>query len=280
MIKNIIKGFIIGTGKIMPGVSGSMLAISLNIYEKLLNIIANIKKTNYPSLKFLISITIGILISIITFSKIIKWSLNAFYIPIMFFFTGLILGGTQDIIKKIEIHKSNNNIIKHFIIFMASFTLSLKLTQISSINFNSTNNISNFFLLGLIEAFTSIIPGISGTAIYMSLGVYDTILNLFSNLLNPKYIIKTLIFGLGILTGIYTSAKIITYLLKKYKNYTFITILGFMSSAIIIMIKQTIVYILRLQTNIIVTINIAIGLILLLVGTKITKTINSLSNNN
>ena len=35
-IKLFFKGIIIGIGKIIPGVSGSMLAISLGIYEKLL----------------------------------------------------------------------------------------------------------------------------------------------------------------------------------------------------------------------------------------------------
>ena len=34
-----IKGFIIGLGKIMPGVSGAIIAIGLNLYEKLINAI-------------------------------------------------------------------------------------------------------------------------------------------------------------------------------------------------------------------------------------------------
>ena len=33
----VLKGFIIGLGKIIPGVSGSMLAISLGLYEKLIS---------------------------------------------------------------------------------------------------------------------------------------------------------------------------------------------------------------------------------------------------
>ena len=32
-IKLILKGFIIGLGKIIPGVSGAMLAITLGVYE-------------------------------------------------------------------------------------------------------------------------------------------------------------------------------------------------------------------------------------------------------
>ena len=278
MITNIIKGFIIGTGKIIPGVSGSMLAISLNVYEKLLNIIANIKKINYSSLKFLISTSLGIIISIIIFSKIIKWSLKVFHIPIMLLFVGLILGGLPDIIKNIKVKKTKYNIIKYLFTFIVAFIFSIKITQITSINLISNSAIT-FFILGLIEAFSSIIPGISGTAIYMSLDVYNEILDLFSNLLNPSYIHVTLIFSMGILLGIYISAKIITFLLKKYKNCTFIAILGFMSSALILMIKEIIIYIIKIHINKAIVIHILIGIILFYIGTKITTIINNLCNN-
>ena len=38
------KGFIIGIGKIIPGVSGSMLAVCMGIYEQALNYLANLEK--------------------------------------------------------------------------------------------------------------------------------------------------------------------------------------------------------------------------------------------
>ena len=49
----IIKGIIIGIGKIIPGVSGSMLAISLGIYEKLIDSINSIFKSPKKNLLFL-----------------------------------------------------------------------------------------------------------------------------------------------------------------------------------------------------------------------------------
>ena len=39
-----LKGFIIGLGKVIPGVSGSLLAISLGVYEKSLHAIQNLWK--------------------------------------------------------------------------------------------------------------------------------------------------------------------------------------------------------------------------------------------
>ena len=35
-MKNFFKGFIIGIGKIIPGVSGAMLAIIMGVYDKAL----------------------------------------------------------------------------------------------------------------------------------------------------------------------------------------------------------------------------------------------------
>ena len=40
-IKLILKGFLIGIGKIIPGFSGALLAISFNVYDKLINSITN-----------------------------------------------------------------------------------------------------------------------------------------------------------------------------------------------------------------------------------------------
>ena len=41
-MKDIIKGIIIGIGKVIPGVSGSVLAISLGVYEKAVDAALNI----------------------------------------------------------------------------------------------------------------------------------------------------------------------------------------------------------------------------------------------
>ena len=35
-LKRVIQGFLVGVGKIIPGVSGSMLAIFMGIYEPLM----------------------------------------------------------------------------------------------------------------------------------------------------------------------------------------------------------------------------------------------------
>ena len=43
-IKLSLQGFIIGIGKIIPGVSGAMFAMMFGVYERALKVISNLKK--------------------------------------------------------------------------------------------------------------------------------------------------------------------------------------------------------------------------------------------
>ena len=88
----IFKGMIIGVGQIIPGVSGGMLAISLGLYEKGVDAISNIFSDLKDNVKFLCSVGFGVVISVIIFSKIIKYLLINFYLHTMLLFIGLIFG--------------------------------------------------------------------------------------------------------------------------------------------------------------------------------------------
>ena len=108
IIINLLKGIVIGIGKIIPGVSGAVIAISLGVYEKGLEAITKINKEN---IKFLINIGSGIVISIILFSKLILYFMNNYYLPTMLLFIGLIIGGT------FELKKISNLIEKSILLY-------------------------------------------------------------------------------------------------------------------------------------------------------------------
>lgn len=258
MIKNIFKGFIIGIGKIIPGVSGSMLAISMGVYERALRIISNLKKTKMSDFIFLITLVIGVFIGISLFSKGVKWVLSVCYLPTMLLFVGLILGGIPDIVK--EMNGQNNGKIvniKYIIIFCLSFLFSYFITKLGSgtfdiglvngeMDFSNINNIWGlfgnlllFFIIGLIEAFSSIVPGISGTAIFMSLGCYELLLSFYENIFNPSFWVFGILFFAGVIVGVIVLARIITFLFSKYKVITYWAIFGFMLASILMMISMS-----------------------------------------
>jgi putative membrane protein len=268
----ILKGFIIGVGKIIPGVSGSMLAISMGIYQQLIDSIINFFNDIKNNSKFLLKIGIGVLMAIMFFSNVILECLEKYYIITMFFFIGLIIGSFKDIRKEIKI--KNNKII------LITIVITL---LIGFININNEINISNTFLnffyyifVGLVDAFTMVVPGISGTATLMMIGAYDKLMNMFSNVLNLKYIIDNFLiilpYCIGMSVGLLLTIKLINYLFKNYKNITYNIIVGFSISTIVIMFMKC------LNTNY-NFINLIIAFLMLILGLYLSKKINHCISN-
>lgn len=216
----IIKGLIVGLGKIIPGVSGSILAIRLNIYEDMIYSINNL--FNKKSIIFLTKIGIGIVLAIIFGSNIITYLLSKFYLVTMILFTVLIATGIPSVIKE-----SSN-----YFLSLLSCIIYLILLNIPNINI-----FNNYFFIGFLESLTTIIPGISGTALFMSFGLYDELLYLFSNI----YLINIgilLPFSIGFIIGTIIVVKFIEYCLNNYKSKTYSVILGLLIGSIITMIKS------------------------------------------
>ena len=216
-MKLILKGFIIGIGKIMPGVSGAMIAMSLNEYEKIIESIANIKNNFYENTKYLSKHGIGIILAIVITSKIIVNSLNNHYFPTMLLFLGIITGGTIKKIKKINKKK----LILSVTLIIATLSILNKISN-NNINLYRPEGFIKIMGAGILDAISSIIPGISGTALLMYFGYYDKIINTFATISDTTKLlqnIKTLIpFMLGFIIGTVIIAKVLNKIIKRHQN--------------------------------------------------------------
>lgn len=235
-----VKGFILGIANIIPGVSGGTLAITLGIYEELINTISHIFSNLKKNLSFIIPIGIGAIISVLAMSKLINYSLGKFPIPTTLFFIGLIVGGLPLIYKKVSNQKMN---LSHIMAFLITFSFIIILTFLKSgvgeVNLTNLNLglIILLFIVGVISAATMVIPGISGSFVLMLLGFYKPILATISDITNFELLTHNLLillpFGVGIVIGIILIAKLIEYLLKKHEIITYYAILGFIISSVI-----------------------------------------------
>ena len=235
-----IKGLIVGLFKIIPGLSGSLMAYNLNIYDECINKLNNL--FNYNNIKYLLNVGIGILISIVLFSKIISY-LYLNYCFIFMMISILLISSTTKIY------------FKNKLLFIITLIISLILL-LSKFNINfGSDSILNTLLLGIIEAISTIVPSLSGSAIFMMLNSYDYVLSLYSSIN-----INTIYFFVGILIGLFISIKAIKIIISKYKNI-FMTIISALSIS-------TIIYLFIKNIN---TFNeLIIGSIFLILGIKIT----------
>ena len=237
-MKLFIKSFIIGIAKIIPGVSGAMLAVNFSIYDKLIDSITNFFGNKKENMKFLLIFGSGVILAISLFSNIVRYFINNYYLITMLFFISLILGGTYKFSKNIKYSLKNVVIILFVIIFVMFISL---------FNFNNNYEISGnyfdyimFFIGGIIEIFSSIVPGISGTALMMMIGIYDNILMLFSNIFNISFILDNFMlyisYGIGMFLSFIVFSLGISYLLKKYRSLFDTIVLGLSISSILLLL--------------------------------------------
>ena len=214
----LLKGFIIGIAKIIPGVSGALIAISFGIYEKAIKAISNFFENPINNFLFLFPIGLGVLLSISLTSGLILYFINNYYFPTILLFIGLIMGGIPSLIDNINIKKVK---FIHILILILSFSTVFLIFLVNGQHFfvETSNELINFllfFIIGFIDALTMIIPGISGTAVMMILGCYNLLLNFLSSLTSVAAIFtnifKVIPYLLGIVLCVIILSKVMTYL--------------------------------------------------------------------
>ncbi|MBQ8192661.1 MAG: DUF368 domain-containing protein [Bacilli bacterium] len=237
-MKNFFKGFVIGVGKIIPGVSGAILAIIMGIYDKSIYYLSNFSKNKKESIKYLFPIAIGVLLAIILFSKIIDYALDKYYLITMLFFVGLIMGGLPFTFKKVN----RNDYFITIIAFLFFFIISVTNINNNYIIKNGFFDLFIFMISGVVEAIGTVVPGISSTALLLIMGTYNIVISSIGNIgdfSSIMYNLKILIpFTFGLLIGIIIMVKVINILFKKYENKTYGFILGVLLSSIVLLVIQ------------------------------------------
>lgn len=226
-----LKGMAMGAADVVPGVSGGTIAFISGIYEELLNSISSFnfslinvfKNEGFKSVwikvngNFLVSLFVGILISVLSLAKLIESMLENHPIVIWSFFFGLVLASIIYIGKQITKWTKGSVLCLILGAILAFY--------ITTLNPMVSANSSPWFLFlaGMIAICAMILPGISGSFILVLLGAYKPVLNA----LNTKDFVSIIIFLVGAVLGLLSFSRILKWLFSTYKNYTLATLTGF-----------------------------------------------------
>jgi putative membrane protein len=239
-----LKGMAMGMAETVPGVSGGTIAFITGIYEKLLETIKAFKPSLLKTWKqdgikavwkeingtFLVSLlggmVVGIGIGVVAIEKLIH-----LYPPVVWaFFFGLIIASIIYIGKQI----SKWDILTIGALILGGI-IAFGITQIPIGQVNES--LWFVFICGAIAVSALILPGISGSFILLIMGMYSYILHdtLKTGLIENHEsgaLITMIVFGLGMIVGLVTMARFLTWSLKKHKNITFALLTGFMIGAL------------------------------------------------
>ena len=226
-----LKGLAMGAADVVPGVSGGTIAFISGIYEELLTSISAVSFKSLKLLKsegvksfwkaingnFLISLAVGIGISILSLVKLISWLLENKPILLWSFFFGLVLASILYIGKQITQWK----FLTVFLLILSAF-VAYWITTLEPLVSEDTSPIYLFFA-GALAICAMILPGISGAFILVLLGAYKSFLEAVDN----KDVKLIAIIGAGAIVGLLTFSRILKWLFVHYKNMTLAILTGF-----------------------------------------------------
>ena len=252
VIKNILKGAVIGVANIIPGVSGGTMAVSMGIYDKLIHCVTHILKEFKKSVKFLIPIGIGMVLALVGLSFVIEAAFAHFPAQTNLLFIGLILGGLPAILKKV---KGNTIRSSHIIPAVLFFGLVVGLAALGSGEGSDADmtvgvlNVVKFFGVGVIASATMVIPGVSGSMILMLMGYYQPIIETISTFVRAlaAFDVPVLLqccgvlvpMGIGIVVGVVVIAKLIEIVFEKWPLVAYWAIIGLIAASPIAIILMS-----------------------------------------
>ena len=217
-LKFFLAGFFIGIAELLPGISGSTVAVAFGIYNKIIKILSNIRIKNISGnfsdissifrLDLLFLLVSSMLVTVILFSKIVLYFYTN-YNDLFEIFLALIM-----IAISLFIIKDFISIIKKVFLFIViGILFGYAINQIP--DFEMSSNVLFLILIGFIAFSFFIVPGISGSAILVTFGQYRLIIQAVAEL----NFLTLVPFGLGCLLSLYLMPKLIANLVHKYNEY-------------------------------------------------------------
>lgn len=226
-MKRFINALIIGISYVIPGVCSSTTANSLGEYQNILEVTGNFYRLSVLKKHFLLilGIIIGGLLSVIGLSLIV----NNYICIILSIFLGL----------NIALFKFEYLNKKSILFSLLGIILVLVLTINFNISFN--NSLIAFIISGLVVGLGFVLPGLSGSLLMLSMGVYQDILFRINCIINGNYNlnIDIVAFAVSAILGIVIWSKILFKFLES-NNINFISFIKGMSiSGIVLLAHET-----------------------------------------
>ena len=261
---DVLRGMVIGLANVIPGVSGGTMMVSMGIYDKLIYSINNLFRKFRECFRILLPYLIGMGAAIILGSVALKVAFEKYPLPTNTLFIGLILGSLPMILKQIKGERINAGCIVLFLVFAAIVIVPKVIANNTLVGDNINGgkqaltldvlHILLYFGLGVIASASMVVPGISGSMMLKIFGYYEPIVTetlggTFKDAIpagNWSLVLHNLgillPFAIGIVVGIFGVAKLIEFLLTKWKVYTYWAILGMVVASPVVILLDASIY--------------------------------------
>ena len=231
----LIKGVLIGCADIIPGISGSSVALMTGVYTDLIQSIKSINKEfillilklrfntalEHINGKLLIPILAGIPIGIFLMSNAVSVLMSNYSTVVYATLLGLLTGTSFLLAKQIQ-----NIKISTIVASILGATGVMTIQNLMPSGFEASY--ATFIIAGVIAGCFMILPGISGSLILVTMGIYTDVISAITDL----NISLLCCLGIGVISSIAVMSRAIISMFQNTPNAFLALMIGLMLGSI------------------------------------------------
>lgn len=234
---NFFKGMLIGSGAILPGVSGGALAAIFGLYEPIITFLADMRKNFWSNVKYFLPVGIGGLFGVFVLATPIDYGLQDFPVHVLWGFIGAILGTFPSLYK--EAGKEGRD-TKHIIIAIvtAIVTFWILVYANNNLNVEVPQNTLAWLFSGGIFASGMIVPGLSPSNFLIYFNLYQPLTEGI-RMLDFSIIVPV---GIGGIVVVLLFSRLMRYIMDRAYANVFHFILGVVIASTVIIAPDPALY--------------------------------------
>jgi putative membrane protein len=232
------SGFLMGSADLVPGVSGGTIALVLGIYERL---VANLRQGSraaallvrgslrdavralgFVEWRFLVPLLLGVLTAVFGLARALEHLLESAPVLLSAGFFGLIVGSVA--IAATELRERSLRILG---VAAASAVVTFLLLGLRGGRFDDPGLVV-VFAGGALAVTAMILPGISGSFILLTIGLYEFVLGAVSEL-RPAVLLA---FAGGAVVGLGSFSTLLNWLLREAREWVLAVLVGLMAGSL------------------------------------------------
>ncbi len=246
--KSGLLGVIIGLAIIVPGISGSTVAIIFKLYDQFLYALGNLFKQFKKCFAFLLPIGLGMIVGLIVGFLAVQKLLDLLPFAVVGLFAGLMAGAFPAVKDEIKGAERTKKRVALFIVgllvpiavgvFSALLSSQSGDTGVNKFDQFAWYHISASLFIGYLLGITQIAPGLSASAILMAVGWFSSLvdgisLSYFQE--NPAILLVYGGLAFGLILSVLTFSKFLTFVFNKARQTAYTLIVGLSLGSIVSM---------------------------------------------
>lgn len=230
-LRDLLCGFLIGAGAILPGVSGGVLAVVFDIYRPFMEVLTHPRRAIPKYWKWFPPIALGWCVGFMGFAKGIAAAMNLSDTVTVWLFIGLIVGTVPSLFR--EAGKEGRSVSSWSSLLVCAAAVFAGLFYISRvIQITVKPNFWWYNFCGVLWGMSIVIPGMTSSSVMMALGLYQPMLEGLARL--DLLVLSACLPGL-VLSVIFL-ARLVSWFFRRYYSAAFHGILGIVLASTLVII--------------------------------------------